>query len=107
MSAPKKPETLRQAQRFDAYSREARNAGLCDRCAPQYAYGRRDGFSTVHPPCAECVVVMVPWPVAAVNRWRKAAPRRAGGDPVAFSAPPGVPGTVMLLTATESAEVAA
>lgn len=104
MSARKPPETLRQAQRFDAYSREAAAAGLCRVCAPQYSFGRRDGFSTVqHPPCAACTDLMVPWPLTATNGWRKTATRRSGGDPVAFSAFPGVPGTVVLLTATQSA----
>jgi hypothetical protein len=103
VSAPKAPETLRQAQRFDAYSLEARRAELCQVCAPQYAFGRRDGFSSVRPPCAGCIAVMASWPVAAINGWRKGASRRAGGDPMSFSAPPGVPGTVVLLTVTEAA----
>jgi hypothetical protein len=106
VSAPKAPETLRQARRFDAYSMEARRAGLCRVCAPRYAYGRRDGFSIVHPPCSDCLAVMASWPVAAVNGWRKGATRRAGGAPVPFSAPPGVPGTVVLLAVTDSERAA-
>lgn len=79
MTAPKpKPESVRQAERWMTVCRLAESAGLCSRCASQFAWGVQGGaggFSSVHPPCAACVVVMLYWPVVRPNGWRS-----PGGD---------------------------
>lgn len=68
-----RPETERQAERWQTVCRLAEAAGLCSRCASQFAWGVQGGvggFSSVHPPCAACVVVMLDWPVVRPNGWR-------------------------------------
>jgi hypothetical protein len=72
MSAPK-PETQKQAEKWQRVCRLAENAGLCPRCAAQLAWGAQEGsggFSSIHPPCAPCTIVMLDWPVVRPNGWR-------------------------------------
>jgi len=49
-----RPETVRQAERWDLIRNLAAQLGLCDRCAPQYADGIAVGFAIVRPPCPAC-----------------------------------------------------
>lgn len=49
-----RPETVRQAERWDVVRNLAGSLGLCDRCAPQYADGIAVGFTSVRPPCPAC-----------------------------------------------------
>ena len=75
MPSPKKPkpETQSQANRWQRVCRLAEEAGLCSRCAAQFAWatqGGAGGFSSVHPPCAACTVVMLEWPAVRANGWR-------------------------------------
>lgn len=69
MPAPK-PETMSQAQTWQRVCQLAENAGLCPRCASQFAWGVQGGFATVKDPCAACSVVMLAWPVVRPNGWR-------------------------------------
>lgn len=65
-----KVETFRQAQRWDAIKSHYRKLGLCHRCAAQAAYGSQDGFSTVHPPCPDCLPIIATFPTVKTNGWR-------------------------------------
>jgi hypothetical protein len=56
--AAQRPETLDQARRWDVQRARAAAAGLCDRCASQYASGLALGFSLSHPPCIECAEIL-------------------------------------------------
>jgi hypothetical protein len=53
-SGHRKPETLRQAERWNVAANRAERLGLCRRCAGQYAWGAQIGFSLSHPPCPAC-----------------------------------------------------
>lgn len=51
--APKrdKPETPRQAATWENVKNRYAEAGLCNACAGQAAYGHQMGFARVQPPC--------------------------------------------------------
>lgn len=51
--APKrdKPETFRQAGTWENVKNKYVDAGLCNGCAGQAAYGHQLGFTRIHPPC--------------------------------------------------------
>lgn len=69
MTAPK-PETQGQAEAWQKVCRLAERVGLCSQCAAQLAWGAQEGsggFSSIHPPCAQCTIVMLEWPVARAN----------------------------------------
>jgi hypothetical protein len=72
---PQPPETLRQAQRWDAIKLRYADAGLCDRCAAQAAWGHQDnagGWDDLHLPCDRCEPVVRGFPVPTTNSlWRK------------------------------------
>ncbi len=68
-----RPETLRQARRFEVHKGEFLHLGLCHPCAAQGAYGRQFGFGLVRPPCADCLPLLSLLPVAAPNGWRRFA----------------------------------
>jgi hypothetical protein len=53
-----RPETLRQAQRWDIEANRAEDLGLCRRCAGQYAWGVQIGFGLSRPPCPTCADVV-------------------------------------------------
>lgn len=81
-----KPESPSQAKRWQAVCTLAEKAGLCSRCASQFAWGVQGGvggFSSVHPPCAACVVVMLGWPVVRPNSWR--SPSGVLSEPASWS----------------------
>ena len=69
------PETLRQAQRWEAIKICYAEAGLCDRCATQPAWGHQDnggGWDNLRPPCDHCETVVRGLPVSTTNPlWRK------------------------------------
>ncbi|OBJ26871.1 hypothetical protein [Mycobacterium colombiense] len=69
------PETLRQAQRWDAIKLRYTGAGICDRCAAQAAWGHQDnagGWNNLRPPCARCKTVVKGFPIPTTNpQWRK------------------------------------
>lgn len=68
-----KPETQGQADAWQQVCRLAERAGLCSRCAAQFAWGAQEGsggFSSIHAPCAPCTIVMLDWPVVRANGWR-------------------------------------
>lgn len=54
-----RPETLRQARRWESLAVTYRAAGLCDRCASQAATARQLGHSQSAGPCSTC------WPLWA------------------------------------------
>lgn len=52
------PETIRQAQNWEAVKQQVLRVGLCHKCAAQYAWGVQIGFTLSHPPCEVCVPVV-------------------------------------------------
>ena len=98
-----RPETLREAQRFEQYNREARRQGLCTRCSAQASYGRQLGWSNVHPPCPNCARLVASFPVEQGNGWKTWPLKRLRGSSPAVSAPPRTPGTLVVLAADEEA----
>lgn len=66
-----KPESQRQAQRWDAWAGQYRRALGCDGCAAQASWGRALGWMRVRPPCARCTLVVETWSGRDVgNGWR-------------------------------------
>jgi len=69
------PESMRQAQRWDVIKLRYKDAGLCDRCAAQAAWGHQDnagGWNDLHPPCDRCAPSVRGFPVPTTNPlWRK------------------------------------
>jgi hypothetical protein len=69
------PETPRQAQRWDVVKLRYMDAGLCDRCAAQAAWGHQDnagGWNDLQPPCAGCESAVGGFPMPTTNPlWRK------------------------------------
>lgn len=69
------PETMRQAQRWEAIKLCYADAGLCDRCAAQAAWGHEGntaGWDGLHPPCDRCEPAVRRFPVPTTNPlWRK------------------------------------
>ncbi len=68
-----RPESLRQAQRWEVHKGEYLRLGLCHPCAGQGAYGRQCGFGSVRPPCGDCLPLLGRLPVSAPNGWRRFA----------------------------------
>jgi len=70
-----KPESIRQAQRWDVVKTRYVNAGLCGRCAAQAAWGHQSGgggWDTLHQPCRDCAPVVSALPEPTINpQWRK------------------------------------
>jgi hypothetical protein len=68
-------ETLRQAQRWDVVKFRYIDAGLCERCAAQLAWGHQDnagGWTDLRPPCVGCAPLVRELPVATTNPlWRR------------------------------------
>lgn len=69
------PESVRQAQRWDAVKLRYVDAGLCDRCAAQAAWGHQDnatGWNGLRSPCADCTPVVSGLPMPTTNpNWRR------------------------------------
>ncbi|MEX5268891.1 hypothetical protein [Kocuria sabuli] len=68
MSGP--PESIRAARVWDTTRDHYADAGLCDRCAAQAAYGHAEGFGKIHPPCCDCAQIVSALPVQRSNGWR-------------------------------------
>ncbi len=49
-----KPETIRQAKGFDSTRVAYADAGFCDLCAGQAAFGHSIGWPRVRPVCDSC-----------------------------------------------------
>jgi hypothetical protein len=83
-------ETMRQAQRWGVIKFRYVDAGLCDRCAAQAAWGHQDnagGWDDLQPPCGRCVFVVRGFPMPTTNLlWRKfdrpQDPKRTGAAPL-------------------------
>jgi hypothetical protein len=71
-----RPETIRQAQTWDATKRHYILLGLCLRCAAKAAWGHQQGFTKVNPPCFACLPVVLSFPVNEPGEWRSDSPRR-------------------------------
>ena len=54
MAGSSRPETLNQAEIFDAVVAAYMAAGWCPICSAQAAFGRQIGFRQVQPPCPSC-----------------------------------------------------
>lgn len=69
------PETLRQAQRWEAVKHRYVAEGLCDRCGAQAAYAHQndgDSWEAIHPPCAACALIVAQFPALTPSAaWRK------------------------------------
>ena len=66
-----RPETLRQARNWDSIKPKAMQAGLCEACASQYAWGCQIGFNLSKPPCRECQPIVDATPTRErPNGWR-------------------------------------
>ncbi len=69
------PEMMRQARRWDAVKLRYLDAGLCDGCAAQAAWGHQDNagrWNDLHPPCDGCAPVVRDFSVPTPNPlWRK------------------------------------
>lgn len=83
------PETLSQVREWDKTNNHYRRLGLCHACAPQAAYGHADGFSTVKPPCAECLPAVALLPTSEPNGWRSQSRRRGKAFSAAIGGSPG------------------
>jgi hypothetical protein len=72
---PDLPETLRQAQRWQAIKDRYVLEELCDRCAAQAAWAhqnRGDTWQNIHPPCMACEPIVENFPAATPSpAWRK------------------------------------
>lgn len=55
-----RPETIRQARTWETVKGHYQEAGLCEGCAGQAAYGAQLGFAKIKPPCAECAYTRLP-----------------------------------------------
>lgn len=53
-----KPETIRQARRWDQAKAGYLKRGLCSPCAGQLAWGQQLGLSRVNPPCEKCSLLI-------------------------------------------------
>jgi hypothetical protein len=69
------PETLRQAQRWQAIKDRYVIEGLCGRCAAQAAWAhqnRGDTWPSIHPPCAACQPVVTGFAAPTPSlQWRR------------------------------------
>jgi hypothetical protein len=72
---PQPPETLRQAQRWQAVKDRYVAEGLCEVCAAQAAWAHQDHgdtWETIHPPCVACEPIVAEFPAATPSAvWRK------------------------------------
>lgn len=72
---PDTPETLRQAQRWQAVKYRYVTEGLCDRCAAQAAWAHQDhgdSWTTIHPPCGACQAIVADFPAGTPSTvWRR------------------------------------
>jgi hypothetical protein len=72
---PDAPETLRQAQRWQAVKHRYVQEGLGDRCAAQAAWAHQnhgDNWGNIHPPCAACEPIVATFPAATPSPlWRR------------------------------------
>jgi hypothetical protein len=72
---PHPPETLRQAQRWQAVKDRYVEEGLCDRCAAQAAWAHQDHgdpWETIHVPCVACAPIVAGFPAPTPSEvWRK------------------------------------
>lgn len=66
-----RPETLGQSRTWDCRANEAEAAGLCRRCAGQWAWGLQIGFARAYPPCSRCQEIVDQWPYTEKpNNWK-------------------------------------
>jgi hypothetical protein len=92
-----RPETVRQAERWDVNKNRVVEAGLCHPCAAQYAWGLQDGFTGSRPPCRSCSeIVARSLGMIKPNGWRvlPSSPRHSDtterpGGPQSRYLPPG------------------
>lgn len=55
-----RPETIRQALTWENLKNHYVDAGLCNGCAGQAAYGHQLGFTRIKDPCTACRSVVLP-----------------------------------------------
>ena len=72
------PESLRQAREWDENKRHYLRLGLCHRCAAQISFGHQNGqgFTQIHPPCTDCLPVILTFPTNEVGEWRSSQRRQ-------------------------------
>lgn len=88
-----KPETVRQAKRWDVSKQAYVRAGLCEYCAGQAAWGHQIGFTKSHPPCADCAPVVAAFPQVgpAGTEWRRFDSAANAGGTESTGVSPGGP----------------
>jgi hypothetical protein len=64
------PETPLQAQTWQRMKTLYLRLNLCHACAGQAAWGHQNGFSTIHPPCADCQPIVDELPVWKPGPWK-------------------------------------
>ena len=69
--ATHRPETPRQAEKWQRVYGWYDRAGLCPRCSAQGAWGHQLGFTNVKPPCNPCAVIVAEFPIETVGSWRQ------------------------------------
>jgi hypothetical protein len=99
-----RPESLRQAQRFETYRSHYADLGLCASCSALYAYGHQHGFSAlihVQPgqPCTACRPVVETFPDPEVGDLHSYGPESARSCRVSTT---GYSESTCALTANES-----
>ncbi|MBG6182010.1 hypothetical protein IWX62_003235 [Arthrobacter sp. CAN_A1] len=75
------PESPSSAREWDKTKAHYMRLGLDSRCAAQAAYGSQDGFSTVRPPCAECLSIVATFPTNEPGPWRSHSRRHGKAIP--------------------------
>jgi hypothetical protein len=72
-----RPETLREAIRWQTVKNHYVTLGLCHVCAAQAAYGHQIGFTRINQPCAVCATVVAGLPDETANGWRSQSYEKA------------------------------
>jgi hypothetical protein len=62
-----KPETIRQAKRWDVWCDEYADTGFCPVCSAQAAWGHQLGFTQVRAVCSVCTGMTPPY--ASAKQW--------------------------------------
>ena len=72
-----RPETLREAIRWQTVKNHYVALGLCHVCAAQAAYGHQIGFTRINQPCPDCAGVVAGLPDETANGWRSQSYEKA------------------------------
>lgn len=65
-----KPETIRQARRWEKVKDVYLELGLCHKCAAMAAWGHQVGFAICNRPCDICLPLIEGLPREEANGWQ-------------------------------------